>query len=60
MAANWTSWEPTEAEVDAAEKVLAESAGYPPDGFWRKEAREVLIAAKLVSPDFVPARMAPA
>jgi hypothetical protein len=43
------TWEPTDVEVDAAERVLSESAGYPPDGFWRKEARDVLVAAKEAS-----------
>lgn len=37
---------PTEAEVDAAEAVLADVAGQSVDGYWRGIAREILEAAK--------------
>ena len=55
------SWTPSQAEVDAAENVLASAAGYPPDGFWRQEAHDVLVAAheaggkqgELVDPEYI-------
>lgn len=36
---------PTTAEVDAAEKVLAEAHGQNPDGYWRPLAEAALEAA---------------
>jgi hypothetical protein len=40
-----TTWTPTNAEVSAGERVLAEVAGCSADGFWRPTAEAVLIAA---------------
>lgn len=37
---------PTRAEVDAAERVLAEAHGQNPDGYWRALAEAALEAAK--------------
>lgn len=42
---------PSPAELDAAERVLAEAAGQSPDGFWRPTAEAVLQAARKCKPE---------
>lgn len=37
---------PTNAQVTAGERVLAEAHGHPVDGFWRSLAEAVIEAAK--------------
>jgi len=47
MAAN-VAQQPTEAEVDALERVLSDAHSQPCDGYWREIARAGLEAAKAV------------
>ena len=39
------TYQPSKAEIDAGEKVLAEATNSLPDGYWRSTVEDVLIAA---------------